>query len=283
MDSMRRINAYVKLNFQRCLYQGKTLVICLCIAVFFFIYFGNVRGNLLAFDQKLGVFELFLSAVSNIYTAFTIWAGFVLLICDVPYREEGVYQYLLRSSRKSWLWGQIIYVIGITVLYFFYIFVVILVLIIPQVQFRNDWSRTFIRLIDIPKSYGIEYLFSFSMSVIRSTTAGAMFAKSIVLAVMNGIAVGMLTMMMHLIWPEGPGVFVGGCGLIVDFWATAVQLMQKQLLYISPMSMTRVVNLSSNSFNRVNPTFGYACTFIGALIIIPLAAMHLLVGRYDYQ
>ena len=26
MDSMRRMNAYVKLNFQRCLSQGKTLV-----------------------------------------------------------------------------------------------------------------------------------------------------------------------------------------------------------------------------------------------------------------
>ena len=25
MDSMRRMNAYVKLNFQRCLSQGKTL------------------------------------------------------------------------------------------------------------------------------------------------------------------------------------------------------------------------------------------------------------------
>lgn len=36
MDSMRRMNAYVKLNFQRCLSQGKTLVICICLAVFFY-------------------------------------------------------------------------------------------------------------------------------------------------------------------------------------------------------------------------------------------------------
>lgn len=44
MDSMRRMNAYVKLNFQRCLSQGKTLVICICLAVFFYLYFGDVRG-----------------------------------------------------------------------------------------------------------------------------------------------------------------------------------------------------------------------------------------------
>ena len=42
MDSMRRMNAYVKLNFQRCLSQGKTLVICICLAVFFYLYFGDV-------------------------------------------------------------------------------------------------------------------------------------------------------------------------------------------------------------------------------------------------
>ena len=47
MDSMRRMNAYVKLNFQRCLSQGKTLVICICLAVFFYLYFGDVRGGLM--------------------------------------------------------------------------------------------------------------------------------------------------------------------------------------------------------------------------------------------
>ena len=110
MDSMRRMNAYVKLNFQRCLSQGKTLVICLCLAVFFYLYFGDVRGGLMESGQKIGFMEMFLVVTNNMYTSFTIWIGFVLIICDIPYRDDGVYQYLLRTSRRSWLWGQIVYI-----------------------------------------------------------------------------------------------------------------------------------------------------------------------------
>lgn len=86
MDSMRRMNAYVKLNFQRCLSQGKTLVICICLAVFFYLYFGDVRGGLMESGQKIGIMEMFLVVTNNMYTSFTIWIGFVLIICDIPYR-----------------------------------------------------------------------------------------------------------------------------------------------------------------------------------------------------
>lgn len=142
MDSMRRMNAYVKLNFQRCLSQGKTLVICICLAVFFYLYFGDVRGGLMESGQKIGIMEMFLVVTNNMYTSFTIWIGFVLIICDIPYRDDGVYQYLLRTSRRSWLWGQIVYIVAITVIYFAYIFLLLLLLIVPQVTFQTAWTTT---------------------------------------------------------------------------------------------------------------------------------------------
>ena len=150
MDSMRRMNAYVKLNFQRCLSQGKTLVICLCLAVFFYLYFGDVRGGLMESGQKIGIMEMFLVVTNNMYTSFTIWIGFVLIICDIPYRDDGVYQYLLRTSRRSWLWGQIVYIVAITVIYFAYIFLLLLLLIVPQVTFQTAWTTTFVKMINAP-------------------------------------------------------------------------------------------------------------------------------------
>lgn len=167
MDSMRRMNAYVKLNFQRCLSQGKTLVICLCLAVFFYLYFGDVRGGLMESGQKIGIMEMFLVVTNNMYTSFTIWIGFVLIICDIPYRDDGVYQYLLRTSRRSWLWGQIVYIVAITVIYFAYIFLLLLLLIVPQVTFQTAWTTTFVKMINAPFGYGISNYFSFPVSVMR--------------------------------------------------------------------------------------------------------------------
>ena len=167
MDSMRRMNAYVKLNFQRCLSQGKTLVICICLAVFFYLYFGDVRGGLMESGQKIGIMEMFLVVTNNMYTSFTIWIGFVLIICDIPYRDDGVYQYLLRTSRRSWLWGQIVYIVAITVIYFAYIFLLLLLLIVPQVTFQTAWTTTFVKMINAPFGYGISNYFSFPVSVMR--------------------------------------------------------------------------------------------------------------------
>ncbi len=111
--------------------------------------------------QKIGIMEMFLVVTNNMYTSFTIWIGFVLIICDIPYRDDGVYQYLLRTSRRSWLWGQIVYIVAITVIYFAYIFLLLLLLIVPQVTFQTAWTTTFVKMINAPFGYGISNYFSF--------------------------------------------------------------------------------------------------------------------------
>ena len=55
------------------------------------------------------------------YTAMTVWVGYLLVICDIPYSEKGIYPYLIRTSRKSWLLGQILYLFLVTIFYFFYV------------------------------------------------------------------------------------------------------------------------------------------------------------------
>ena len=88
-----------------------------------------------------------------------------------------------------------------------------------------------------------------------------------------------------MLWPSGPGIAIGGIGIAMDYWATVVRVgvTSKYLLFISPFSMSRVGNLSTTVFNRVNPTFSYACLFLAGMILVPLAVMNLKIGRYDYS
>lgn len=285
MDNLRMAFAYTKLNFQRCLYQGKTAVIGICIAAFLFAYFGDVRGALIQYGQKVNLSEMFLAVTNNLYTSFTIWVGFILIICDIPYRDEGVYQYLLRSSRKSWLWGQILYMTGITLVYFIYILLLLFLLLMPQIMWEKQWSNAFVRMINIPQIYAIKYFFSFPVSVIKSGALSVLFYRCIILCLLIGLSAGMLTMMFHLLWPGGPGIAVGGIGLALDYWTTVTYMggAAKYLLYFSPFSLSRIGNLSSSTWNQVNPSFGYACCLMGVLIVLALIGMHLKIRRYDYQ
>lgn len=54
-------------------------------------------------------------------------------------------------------------------------------------------------------------------------------------------------MMLHMLWPSGPGIAIGGIGIAMDYWATVVRVgvTSKYLLFISPFSMSRVGNLST--------------------------------------
>ena len=82
---------------------------------------------------------------------------------------------------------------------------------------------------------------------------------------MIGMATGFLTMMLHMLWPSGPGIAIGGIGIAMDYWATVVRVgvTSKYLLFISPFSMSRVGNLSTTAFNRVNPTFFLCVSVFG--------------------
>ena len=53
------------------------------------------------------------------YTAMTVWVGYLLVICDIPYSEKGIYPYLIRTSRKTLVtWSDFISVLGNNFLFF---------------------------------------------------------------------------------------------------------------------------------------------------------------------
>lgn len=283
MVKMRESFAYVRLNFQRCIYQGKTAVILVCMLLFFQMYLGRVRPALTEEGLFLGLGELFLVMTNNIYTSFTIWAGFILLICDIPYRDGGMYQYLLRTSKSGWLLGQLLYLAGITCLYFGYIFVLLLLLTAPRLTPGWEWSDTIFKMIHSPQNYGIENWFSFPVSIMRVQTPGVLFRRCAVLCLLAGIMVGSLTMLLHLLWKNGPGIAAGGILLVWDYWATAIQYWQKNLLYLSPISLSRIGNISGSRLNGVNPGFGYACSLMIAVTVLAFTVMCLRIRSYEYS
>ena len=70
MGKIREAFHHAHLNVQRGLYQGKIPLIFLCLVLFFYAYFGEVRGKLLEYHESIIVIELFIVVTNNYYTAF---------------------------------------------------------------------------------------------------------------------------------------------------------------------------------------------------------------------
>ena len=102
----KQIFGYARLNFHMGMRQGKNLAVLLCMSCFLLYYLGGIRGYLASAEETVSVQELFLAIMNTHYTAMTVWVGYLLVICDIPYSEKGIYPYLIRTSRKSWLLGN---------------------------------------------------------------------------------------------------------------------------------------------------------------------------------
>lgn len=66
----------------------------------------------------------------------------ILLFADMPFVSQATPYWLMRTSRKIWLAGQILYVVAATVIYNLFILVVEAVLVAPYAFPGNVWSET---------------------------------------------------------------------------------------------------------------------------------------------
>ena len=163
----KQIFGYARLNFHMGMRQGKNLAVLLCMGCFLLYYLGGIRGYLASAEETVSVQELFLAMMNTHYTAMTVWVGYLLVICDIPYSEKGIYPYLIRTSRKSWLLGQILYLFLVTIFYFFYVGLVLAAAIVPHISFRISWTNAFVKMLNAPWRCGIKNYFSFTFSLIK--------------------------------------------------------------------------------------------------------------------
>ena len=159
----KQIFGYARLNYHMGMRQGKNLAVLLCMGCFLLYYLGGIRGYLASAEETVSVQELFLAMMNTHYTAMTVWVGYLLVICDIPYSEKGIYPYLIRTSRKSWLLGQILYLFLVTIFYFFYVGLVLAAAIVPHISFRISWTNAFVKMLNAPWRCGIKNYFSFTI------------------------------------------------------------------------------------------------------------------------
>lgn len=280
--NVKQILGYARLDFHMGMRQGKNLAVVLCMSCFLLYYLGGIRGYLAEAKEAVAVQELFMAVMNTHYTAMTVWVGYLLVICDIPYSEKGVYPYLLRTSRKNWLLGQIFYLLLVTIAYFMFVGLVLAAAVFPHISFRISWTNTFVKMLNAPWHYGIKNAFGFTFPLIKNDPQYVVMGRQLLLCLFASMALGMLTMAIHMLWRNGPGILVGAVALACDYLVTVVLSTMIRLRYISPLTLSRIAALRTGATDRVNPSFLYACLFLGGLFIASLCVSTLKLRHYEY-
>lgn len=104
------------------------------ISVFPLLDFSKAMG------EPLGIFEAFIYFNTDTYTATCAFLGAVLMVSDIPFSSQNETYTLLRVSRKTWVAGKVLYLLGISAVYYLVLFIAGALFISENAFVANIWS-----------------------------------------------------------------------------------------------------------------------------------------------
>ncbi|MBR5714496.1 MAG: hypothetical protein IKX58_06895, partial [Clostridia bacterium] len=93
-------------------------------------------------NSTMQAFEPFIWTFGDANSVLMISLLMILLFADMPYLDAEAPYYIVRMKRRTWAWGQVIYVALVTLIYMAFIFVVTTVICMGNSFIGNMWSET---------------------------------------------------------------------------------------------------------------------------------------------
>ena len=139
---LSEVSAAVRYNFQ--MWRGNIRVALTFMLAFILCFLLSDKAASFAYSAGtvMQAFEPFIWTFGDANSVLMISLLLILLFADMPYLDAGAPYYLVRMRRRSWAWGQVIYVVLATFIYMVFIFAVTTLICMGNSFIGNMWSET---------------------------------------------------------------------------------------------------------------------------------------------
>jgi hypothetical protein len=243
MDSIR----FLKYNIRKNLTNPKNYV---ALAFAFFLNFINARGFLeyvWGVPHNIHIFEIFIVFVCSEFGIIFFVLELLIMIGDAPFVEPGVFYYTIRSNKRSWFTGQIIYVAAATIcLILFNILASILLAIAAGDFFVTDiWSYIMSRIVNLGTS-NVGMTLSWNVSYVDVTQGLYPVSATLIeagLLLLLGLFVGLWNSFFKLIRQDKLGYIMLFALILGNFIVGEFPMLDILFKYISPFSLAVITKL----------------------------------------
>ncbi len=146
MSDIKNALIVASYNFKGWKYNPRVYITFALEFILCFLLTERAVGYAQDFGTTLQVFEPFIWTFGDSNSILLSSLLLFLLFCDIPNVDCGVPFYLMRMNRRSWLFGQILYLISATFLYMVFTLISTCVLCARMSFIGNLWSDTSIAL-----------------------------------------------------------------------------------------------------------------------------------------
>jgi hypothetical protein len=220
----------------------------------------------------------FLMQQSYIQLIFLL--GAVLLFCDAPFIDTGSSFEMIRAGKGNWIIGKIIYTALLSGIYTFCIIILSVGLLLPRINFSNDWGKVLGTLAqtNAAEVYGNSFIKLDYGIMIKYSPCEAML-YSFLIAWCICFITGMLIMLLNLLFKKIPGA-IGGMmiGALSYFQKNFSNLYT--MSFFSPASWMDI-GMWNKGLVLSYPTIRYMYSFLTLLIFGLITITVILFCRCD--
>lgn len=228
--SLMIIGKVAKLGITKWIATPRMYMVALLAALFVSTPVSEVRS--FAIEQGLSVSNWFFPLIfEQEMILLFLYFCVILMFCNAPFVDKQQMFVLLRSGKRNWFLGQLLYITLSSIIYFVYLFVLTIVEFIPYVGFSDKWESVFVHL-GQHTEIGVMLI---SGDVISHYTPLQASLIAFLINVLLGIMLGELIFLVNLFKNRGYGT---GVALAVVLFSYMLEYMVfgSKMSYISPVA-----------------------------------------------
>lgn len=199
------------------------------------------------------------------YSLLMFLLGVILLFCDAPFIDSEQPYIILRTGRKIWTLGQLLYIAVASAIYFAVIMLFTVIILFNNLSFESGWGKV-INTFSQNGAYRYGVVFPFDYSITAALSPLQAMALEFLLCWFTGVLLGLVMFVLNMAISRSAGVIVAA---VLAVFPLFVRKSVYSLHYFSPASWTSlsVINLSgSTSF----PSLTYV--LVGYVVLISIFA-----------
>lgn len=229
-------------------------------------------------------FAVLLILISERWNVLIFFLGFLLIISNVPFKQNIQQQLLIRTGKLHWLFNQVIYLFFIAIAYFTSTLILMCLWLFQSIGFFANWGQF---LGGLSHNDGqLNSLVPHSLYVSRALLEHySPFYYCLIFCLLMIILLFLFALFVFVgnLYFNFSGLFIAGGILFLNLYAYGAASFN--LFYVSPITWTSI-HLINNSIYSNYPSWFYIIRFILFLLII-LFSIIVLKGKsnstFDYS
>lgn len=286
MNKVRFIVQSSRSCFRKWKSAPRVLMLFSVIACFIIMYAIPFADNARAQNEPLQCAEIFIALMNWRFTMLLFSTAILLLFGDLPVLEAFTVNTLIKGTRKCFLASQVFYVLLTSLVLTIFIFIISVIVSLPNVQFSNDWSRP-VKLLSSNGRIAIspeKMRLGFSKSIVSNYSPWLAFGHCFALFFLMCCFYGFASLTLRMLSSSASYILL----IIVNTVSWAINIFPVEstfYAFLSTISIHYHVSLWQHQYTSVNghlPSLGSSYGFLVSIMIAFSVFSVIFVKHYDY-